>query len=164
MTSTAGKKVAVQDRLEIMELFARYAWGLNTGDADAVVACFAEDGFLEHLPQGRFHGQDIRRLLDHLWYDKAGWFIGRQHLANHFIMTPEGDDIRVKAMCSMLQHNVDYRTNFVFGLASWDNLCRKQHGEWKFQEVVVCKWMGDGIPWVGEDRARTLPTSDLGSG
>jgi hypothetical protein len=55
-------KVPVEDRLEIMELFAKYAWALNTGDADAVVALFAEDGYLEHLPQGRFSGEDIRTL------------------------------------------------------------------------------------------------------
>jgi hypothetical protein len=41
-----------------MELFACYAWGLNTVDADAVLECFAEDGTLEHQPQGIFCGED----------------------------------------------------------------------------------------------------------
>ncbi|HET6501721.1 MAG TPA: nuclear transport factor 2 family protein [Amycolatopsis sp.] len=147
-------RIPVEDRLDIMELFARYAWGLNTGDADAVVACFAEDGYLEHQPQGRFSGERIRDLLAQLWYDKAGWFIGRQHLANHFLMTPEGPDVRVKAFFSILQHNLDYRTNFVFGLGNWDNLCTKVDGGWLFKSLTVVKWMGEEIPWVGEDRAR----------
>ena len=75
-------KIPVEDRLEIQELFAYYAWGLNTGDAEQVLACFTEDCSFEHLPQGVFHGHDqLRVLLNHLWYDKPGWFIGRQHLA-----------------------------------------------------------------------------------
>ena len=82
-------KIPVEDRLEIQELFAYYAWGLNTGDADEVVACFTDDCEFEHLPQGIFRGHDqLRVLLNHLWYDKPGWFIGRQHLATHFVMTP----------------------------------------------------------------------------
>jgi hypothetical protein len=75
-------------------------------------------------------------------------------------MTPEssdgsdGSDVRVKAFFSILQHNLDYQTNFVFGLGNWDNVCTKQDGEWLFRSVTVCKWMGDDIPWVGEKRAR----------
>jgi ketosteroid isomerase-like protein len=85
-------KIPVEDRLEIQELFAYYAWGLNTGDAEEVLACFTEDCSFEHLPQGIFRGHDqLRVLLNHLWYDKPGWFIGRQHLASHFIMTPRGE-------------------------------------------------------------------------
>ena len=34
-------KIAVEDRLEIQELFAYYAWGLNTGDIDQVLSTFA---------------------------------------------------------------------------------------------------------------------------
>jgi hypothetical protein len=150
----ARAKVPVEDRLDIMELFARYAWGLNTGDADAVVACFAQGGSLEHQPQGIFYGEDIRKLLDYLWYAKPGWFIGRQHLANHYVMTPQGEDVHVLAYFSILQHNLDYRTNFVFGLGNWDNVCTKQDGEWLFKSVTVCKWMGEELPWHGEARAR----------
>ena len=54
-------KIPVEDRLEIQELFAYYAWGLNTGDADEVVACFTDDCEFEHLPQGIFRGHDQLR-------------------------------------------------------------------------------------------------------
>ena len=102
-------------------------------------------------------------LLSHLWYDKPGWFIGRQHLATHFVMTPLGEhEMHVKAYSSILQHNLDYRRSFVFGLASWDNVCTKASGEWLFKSVRIVKWMGDDVPWVGEDRARiSAPTGAL---
>ena len=150
-------KIAVEDRLEIQELFAYYAWGLNTGDIDQVLSTFAEDATMEHQPQGIFHGHDqLKILFEHVWYAKPGWFIARQHLATHFIMTPVGEqEMHVKAYSSILQHNLDYRSNFVFGLASWDNVCSKGSGEWLFKSMRIVKWMGDTVPWVGEDRART---------
>jgi hypothetical protein len=149
-------KIPVEDRLEIQELFAIYAWGLNTGDLDQVLSTFAEDGSMEHLPQGVFQGRDqLKVLFEHLWYDKPGWFIGRQHLANHFIMTPLSEqEMHVKAYYSILQYNLDYRTNFVFGLGNWDNVLTKASGEWLFKSVRIDKWMGDEVPWVGDDRAR----------
>ena len=157
-------KIPVEDRLEIQELFAYYAWGLNTGDMDQVLSTFATDGSMEHMPQGIFQGHEqLKVLFNHLWYDKPGWFIARQHLATHFIMTPLDDgDTHVKAYSSILQHNLDYRSNFVFGLASWDNVLTKASGEWLFKSVKIVKWMGDTVPWVGDDRARIqAPTGPL---
>ncbi len=120
-------KIPVEDRLEIQELFAYYAWGLNTGDEEQVLSCFTEDASFEHQPQGIFHGHEqIKILLNHLWYDKPGWFIGRQHLANHFILTPRGEqEMHVKAYSTLVQYQVDYKRNFVFGLANWDNVAHQ---------------------------------------
>jgi hypothetical protein len=42
-------------------------------------------------------------------------------------MTPAGEqEMHVKAYSSILQHNLDYRSNFVFGLASWDNVALRR--------------------------------------
>ena len=49
---------------------------------------------------------------------------------------------------------MDYRTNFVFGLGNWDNVCTKASGEWLFKSMKICKWMGEDVPWAGEDRAK----------
>lgn len=149
-------KIPVEDRLEIQELFAYYAWGLNTGDEEQVLSCFTADASFEHQPQGIFHGHEqIKILLSHLWYDKPGWFIGRQHLANHFILTPLGEqEMHVKAYSTLVQYQVDYKRNFVFGLANWDNVLTKASGEWLFKSMRIHKWMGDDVPWVGDDRAK----------
>ena len=45
-------------------------------------------------------------------------------------------------------------TNFVFGLGNWDNVCTKASGEWLFKSMKICKWMGEDVPWAGEDRAK----------
>jgi hypothetical protein len=155
-TLATTDRLSVEDRLDIQELFARYAWGLNTGDIDAVLACFTEDGALEHPPQGRCQGRDaIRELLEELWYGRPGWFIGRQHLANHFLITAEGEGARVKAFFSILQYQSDYESHFVFGLGNWDNYCVKRDGRWLFQTLTVHPWNKRRAPWVGEDRAKS---------
>ncbi|HLH68933.1 MAG TPA: nuclear transport factor 2 family protein [Candidatus Dormibacteraeota bacterium] len=158
-------KLSVEDRLDIQELFARYAWSLDTGDLEGVLACFVEDGALEHQPQGRFVGREqIRQLLEDLWYSRPGWFVGRQHLANHFLITPEGRDrARVRAFFSILQHDTNARTNFVFGLGNWDNICVKRDGRWWFESVTVEKWIGEGVPWAGEAHARSTTGAASGA-
>jgi SnoaL-like domain len=152
--SDSSTKISVEDRLDIQELFARYVWALDMGDADAFVDCFTADGCFDHLWQGKMHGRDaIRRAVQELWYDRPSWWYARQHLANHFLMNREGQGVRVKAFFSIMQYNVDYRTNFVFGIGNWDNLCVKEaDGVWRFQLVVINAWMDrDKVPWKGED-------------
>lgn len=156
MIADQGTRPSVEDRLDIQELLARYVWALDTGDADGVVACFTEDGYLDHQPEGRFQGPErIRELLDHLWYGRPGWFIGRQHLASHLLITREGaDTARLRAYFSILQHDMDYRRSFVFGLGSWNNVCVRRDGAWRFRSLTVEKWLGDGVPWDPATRER----------
>jgi hypothetical protein len=155
--SSSNTKLSAEDRLDIMELFAKYAWAIDSGDADGVLQCFAEDALLDHLWQGKMVGHEkIRRAFEELWYDRPSWWIGRQHLANHFVMEPESEGARVKAFFSILQYNVEYRTNFVFGIGTWDNFCTKRNGRWVFQSLKVNAWMDrNTVLWVGDSRAAT---------
>jgi ketosteroid isomerase-like protein len=139
-------KIPVEDRLEIQELFAYYAWGLNTGDAEQVLSCFTEDASFEHQPQGIFHGHEQIKIL-----------------LSHLILTPRGEqEMHVKAYSTLVQYQVDYKRNFVFGLANWDNVVTKASGEWLFKSMRIHKWMGEDVPWVGEERAKiSAPTGPL---
>ena len=62
--------------------------------------------------------------------------------------------MHVKAYSTLVQYQVDYKRNFVFGLANWDNVLTKASGEWLFKSMRIHKWMGDDVPWVGDDRAK----------
>ena len=148
--------LSAESRMDIQELFARYAWGLNTGDIEAIMATFAPDSIFDHQPEGRFAGDDKRRMFHHLWTAKPGWFIGRQHLATHFVFDDAGDGkVRVRAYSSILQHNIDYKNQFVFGLANWDCIVEQNDdGDWRFSLMTIVKWMGDSLPWTGPEEAR----------
>lgn len=156
------EKLAVEDRLDIQELFARYAWALDLGDTDGVLDCFTEDGVLDHLWQGKLEGHAaIAEALQELWYDRPAWWYGRQHLANHFLIERDGDGdgARARAFFSILQYNVEYRTNFVFGIGTWDNRCvREPDGVYRFRLVQVNAWTdASRVPWRGERRLEPGP-------
>lgn len=150
-----GGKVSLEDRAEIEDLMARYCWALDTGDFDGYAACFAEDGWLSHWPQGKCVGRDgLRRATDSLWYDKPNHYLGRQHRFSAVLMSPQGADVRIKAFWSILQHDVETFENRVFGMGTWDTLVRKgADGEWRLQAVDVDLWINGQVPWVGEARA-----------
>ncbi len=147
-------KIALEDRVEIQELIARYAWALDIGDEAAYLDCFLPDAIMEHHPPGRVQGRDaIRSLVHFLWYEHPNDYLGRQHRMSQVLMSPEGADVRIKAFWSILQHFADQR-NEVFGMGLWDALARRDaDGEWRLASLYVDIWRGDNVPWVGDKRA-----------
>jgi hypothetical protein len=141
-----------QDRGDITELFARYAWGLDLADEEQVLSTFAEDGVFDHLWQGQAKGHDaIREHLHGLWNDRQHWWYGRQHLFNHFIMDPRPEGARVRCFFQIVQFNIDYGTNFIFGIGTRDDRLVKRNGLWKFQSLFVNAWTSaDQVPWKSE--------------
>lgn len=148
-------KVPLQDRVDIEELMARYSWALDIGDFEGYLACFIEDGWVEHWPQGRCVGREgLWRMTQDLWYSKPHHYLGRQHRMSQVLMTPVGDEVQIKCFWSILQHNVETSACSVFGLGTWDTMARKgADGEWRFASVRVDIWRGEGVPWVGDKRA-----------
>ncbi len=82
---------SLEDTLLIHDLFARYAWALDTGDTDAYVALYAPDAvILETRPEGvrEARGHDaIRELVLRFHNDPA--FPGRQHRSSHLVILPD---------------------------------------------------------------------------
>jgi SnoaL-like protein len=148
-------KLSVEDRLDIMDLIARYYWALDLGDAAGAADCYAEDGYLDHLWQGKLEGRDnIVRAFEELYYDRPSWWFARQHRLDNVLIRKEDDGARVKAFFSILQHNVYYRTNFVFGIGTVDFRCGRHDGEWKFESFHVNAWIQpEDVPWQGDRRA-----------
>ncbi|MEH3108216.1 MAG: nuclear transport factor 2 family protein [Sphingomonas fennica] len=149
----AGWTLSALDRLEIQELYARYAWGIDLADMEMALSTFAEDAWFDHLWQGRVQGHAaIAENLKSLWYDRQSWWYGRQHMMNHFIMDPLADEgtARVRCFFQILQFNTDYRTNFVFGIGTRDDILSRETGRWLFKTLTVNAWTeADQVPWKG---------------
>ncbi|WP_159501772.1 nuclear transport factor 2 family protein [Microbacterium sp. 18062] len=153
--------LTAEDRLEIIELYARYAWGIDLADEELALSVFADDGWFDHLWQGRVQGHDaIRENLRSLWNDRQHWWYGRQHLMDHFIMDPreEPGEVDVRCFFQILQFNVDYGTNFVFGIGTRQDHVVRRDGRWLFQSLTVNAWTAlDQVPWQGELRLKSRP-------
>ncbi len=111
------------------------------------LSCFTEDSYFDHLWQGQVKGlAAIEKNLEELWYDRQHWWYGRQHLFNHHLMEPvvtETDEpgARVKSFFQIVQHNVDYGTNFVFGIGTREDTLVKRDGRWFFLTLYVNAWV-----------------------
>jgi hypothetical protein len=149
----APLKLSAEDRLDIIELFAKYAWAIDLADAEEAVQCFADDGYFDHLWQGRVQGHAaILKNLEELWYERQAWWYGRQHLFNHFRFEAQATDrARVRSFFQILQFNVEYGTNFVFGIGTRDDVVVKRDGRWLFYTLYVNAWVNrEQVPWKGE--------------
>lgn len=140
------------DRAEIEDLYARYAWGLDTADEELVLGTFAKDAEFDHLWQGQAEGHEaIRQNLRSLWYDRQHWWFGRQHTLNTFIMDPCPEGARVRCFFQILQYNADYGNNFIMGIGTRDDRLVRREGRWRFFRLHVNAWtQPDQVPWKGE--------------
>jgi hypothetical protein len=153
-------RISADVRAEITELYARYAWGLDLADPDMLLSAFAEDGEFDHLWQGKAKGHEaILKNAQELWYNRQHWWFGRQHLFNHFIMEPCAEGVRVRCFFQILQFNVDYGTNFVFGIGTREDLCVQRNGRWVFKSLFVNAWRSQAdVPWKGKVTLVGRPT------
>jgi hypothetical protein len=153
MAQTNPTRVTADDRGDIIELYARYAWGLDLADADLLLSAFAEDAEFDHLWQGKVKGHAaILENMRSLWNDRQHWWFGRQHLFNHYIMEGQPDgSVKVRCFFQIMQFNTDYATNFVFGIGTREDLCVQRGGRWVFKTLFINAWRSQAdVPWKGE--------------
>jgi hypothetical protein len=74
-------------------------------------------------------------------------------MMNHFIMDPlpEAGSARVRCFFQILQFNVEYRTNFVFGIGTRDDVVARIGERWLFKSLYVNAWTEmEQVPWKAE--------------
>jgi hypothetical protein len=152
-------RMPAQDRVDIEETYARYAWGIDLADPELALSAFTEDASFDHLWQGRVTGHAaIRRNLEELWYGRQHWWIGRHHLFNHFLMTPTEEGATVRCFFQIVQFNVDYGTNFLFGIGTRKDTLRKDEKGWRFVSLEVNAWRAlADVPWKGDLTVKGRP-------
>ena len=151
------KGLTLRDRIELQDLLARYAWALDTGHVDALVACFTPDAVVieEVFEQpDRWEGHEsIRRLAEH--YRTAPGFPGRQHHVSQVLV--EGDAarcaIRSYVFVTECRGEPPYVTRFA---GYYEDRAVKRRGEWLFEERIIRLWDGPVLArFPGHDGTRT---------
>ncbi len=150
------------DRLEIHELYARYAWALGMGDVDAFVACFAADAVLsddvfEEVDTWVGH-QEIRKMIE--LFRSGPNFAGRQHHVSHILIEGNGSHANAKSFC-FVTHCIGEPPFAIKMVGYYVDVVVKSSGKWLFQERVIRDWSGPilkGIPGQsGIKRPRKRP-------
>jgi uncharacterized protein (TIGR02246 family) len=137
---------ALQDRLEINDLFVRYATALDTGDVETIVSCFAEDAALHSPIVGTYEGhKGIREFAERFARLRQG---GTQlrHMLSNLAVTIDGDQAR--ATCYLLTLMTCNGQSSVRPPGRYDCQLVRVKGTWVFKIRVVIEDAKAELPGV----------------
>ena len=132
-----------EDKVQINELIARYAWAFDTGDVEAFVGCFTSDGILcEDVFEevDRWAGQDEIRSMANFFLTLPG-FPGRQHMSSQVLIEGTTDRCRVRAFCFVVEARPGQPCTIPF-TGYYDDVAVKVGGRWLFKERTIRYWSG----------------------
>jgi len=162
MTSvTKPRPLTVADRIAINDLLAEYAWALDTGDVDALVACFTSEAVvIEEVFEDadRWEGRDnIRRFAEH--YRKVPNFPGRQHHLSQLIV--KGDSKRCSARSFAFVTECHGEPPYTLRFTGYyEDKLVKVSNRWLFHERIIRLWDGEVLarfPGRGQRIPRKRP-------
>jgi uncharacterized protein (TIGR02246 family) len=145
-------------RVGILDLFARYAWAFDCGDADAYAETFTVDGVLADFPHLRVEGRtEIRAAIAKMMTRRGvnGW----QHRNDNLRMKRDGESYVIHSywnLILMMQRpegdvaEVGAMPNFRFIIPSmgyYVSRCVRVGEEWLFSERTSYRGKSEGLPW-----------------
>ncbi len=158
-------KLSVEDRFELQDLIAAYAWALDTGDTEGMVRCFTEDAV---VTEEVFEDPDIwaghagiRAFADH--YFGAPGFAGRQHHVTQTQYTNISAD-RVCMRSFAFVTECEGEPPYLLRFTGWydDEAVKTAAGQWLFVRRTIRLWDGailENFPGRGDWVPRTRPAS-----
>ena len=142
------KGPSTEDRLEILELYARYSWALDTGDTDAYVDLFTVDAeATEETREGtleiRKGHEEIRKLV--LKFHERPDFPGHQHQMAQLVFEPDPEGraqhwvVRSYAWATINHPPAPPHLHWCGHIR---DVVAKVDGEWKIQAKSIMGWAG----------------------
>jgi hypothetical protein len=135
-------RISAADRLDIIELMARYAWAYDTSNAAALADTFTADGVLEIFGRVAISSPEMvpgfletaRQMRgDHAW----------QHLTDHHIFRDyDGKACTVYSYYLMPQGDATGGNGTVRAMGYYVSHCVRQGGSWRFARRSVHRWNG----------------------
>jgi ketosteroid isomerase-like protein len=139
-------RMTADDRLDIFDLFARYAWAYDCSDADAYSETFAPDGVLADADQMRVVGRIAIRRAIRKFFEMRGTSLW-QHHNDHLRIEGNSQECTVWSYWAVLEHRQIDDYHGVGKLGYYFSRCVKLDGRWYLKERTFFVTMGDGLPW-----------------
>lgn len=156
--------IAFEDRVKLQDLIAAYSWALDTGDAEALVACFTEtcelvEEVFEEPDYWRGHA-GIRGLAAH--YFNAPGFPGRQHHVTQSQFTElESGRVNIRSFAFVTECHGE--PPYLLRFAGWyEDIVVKVGERWLFERRAIRLWDGavlEKFPGHGDWKPRKRPDS-----
>jgi len=119
-----------EDREQIRELYARYAFTIDHGPYDEWVKCFTADGIFDSPRLGRHEGQDALSKFTVTYKNSAGDAQVR-HMMTNVTFRIEGD--RGMGGCYLTYYHCKNGKASLEAIGRYQDELRKVDGEWLFQ-------------------------------
>jgi hypothetical protein len=128
VTSNDVTSLSAEDRLGIMELYARQAWAMDSNDTEAFVAQFAPDA----VAYGENRVQDLPKFLADFHGDSG--FPGSQHFVSQMRFL-EGDDTwhKTRAYVIRIHRQPGSWAVRILYQGFYHDTVVKRDGKWVFQ-------------------------------
>jgi len=146
-TVNNNDRLSADDRLDIIELHARYSWAYDCSDPEEAAATFTEDAVIDafgaEAARGRAGIADLIRTL----YGSERGDLDWQHHNGHFIFDGNGDACTVYNYWSLLKGNAATVEYSVRSFGYYRSECVKVDGEWLIARRSIDRWNRDKLPW-----------------
>jgi uncharacterized protein (TIGR02246 family) len=119
--------LTTEDRLAILDLFARYAHTLDSADKDGFVSTWAEDGVFDIGSQETVRGREALRAR---FANPQPEGVRNRHVTTNILIDGDGDHATANAYVTVIRVDAEGRHIRLTGVYN-DNL-RKIDGAWKF--------------------------------
>jgi ketosteroid isomerase-like protein len=128
-------KLDAADRVAVLELFARYANAIDSGDAEACAACFTEAGVLRVGEGKPVVGRESLRRFAAKW--RASFQGVPRHVSWHVLLRQEDSDHVTSTASAALLATTAAGTSIVYCGGYRDRFERAVGGEWLIAERFV---------------------------
>lgn len=137
-------RLSAEDRLDIQDLLARYAWAFDTGNVEDFVACFVDDAELCEdtfdVPD-RWTGAAAIRSMAEFFFSRPS-FPGRQHHISQIRIEGAGDSAQVRSFCFVTDCKGEPPYLIRFAGHYLDEVVRR-NGRWQFRSRLIRDWSGE---------------------
>lgn len=141
-TGRGRSRIPAEDRLDIIELMARYAWAYDTSHAEALAATFTADGVLEVFgrPLVTKRADFVAFLATAADMRKGnGW----QHLADHHVFADyDGKRCTVYSYYLMPESDASGGNVHLRAMGYYVSHCVNTDEGWLFARREVVRWNG----------------------
>ena len=142
--------ISLDDRQAIYDTLARYVWGMDTCDIEAVVTTFTPDGVVKDVTGTRWDAAagGVRGFATHFLTRPNRR--GGQHHVQHLLVEPaDGGGCRVTSCWVSIQWDAEGDRKFIRAMGSYVDTCVKVDGRWRIQEKIIAPWNSASAPMVG---------------
>jgi hypothetical protein len=143
----ADATLSLEDRHAIYDTLARYVWGMDTGDIDAVVATFTPDGVVRDVTGKRWDATagGVRGFATH-FLSRPNRRGGQHHVQHLFIEHTDGGGYRLISYWVSMQWEAQNDRKFIRAMGSYADTCVQVDGQWLIQEKIIDPWNSATAP------------------